>query len=114
MRVLIIDDNEDTAFLLSELSKLCGCESRYATIIAAAIDITREWQPNVILLDLAMPGIDGYQLAPILREVSDGVVPRILLVSGYVPDLKRIAEAKIDGHLLKPATLEQLKVWLQC
>ncbi len=109
MRVLVIDDNEGVAFLLCEQVKQCGCESRFCTIVVAAVDIAREWQPNVILLDLAMPAIDGYQLAPILRVASNGVAPRIFAVSGYKADPARLATAKIDGHISKPASLEQLK-----
>jgi CheY-like chemotaxis protein len=114
MRVLVIDDHEDSAFLLCELAKVCGCESRSCTIATIAVETVRGWQPHVILLDLAMPGIDGYQLAPKLRAASDRVLPHILLVSGYVPDRQKLAEGLIDGHLLKPVSLEQLKSLLPC
>jgi CheY-like chemotaxis protein len=49
-----------------------------------------------------MPGIDGYKLAPRLRDVSIQAGTRIVLVSGYVPDKLRLALAGIDGHILKP------------
>jgi CheY-like chemotaxis protein len=108
MRVLVVDDNEDIAFLHCKLAEVCGCETRFSVSPLEALDVAGEWQPHVILLDLAMPGIDGYKLAPKLREVSNGSVPRILLISGYVPDEPQMLEAGIDGHLLKPVDLYHL------
>jgi CheY-like chemotaxis protein len=114
MRVLVIDDNEDSAFLLCELAKVCGCESRFCTIATGAVDTAREWQPQVILLDLAMPGVDGYSLAPMLRGACGETLTRLILVSGYKPDREKLIAAMIDGHLLKPASLAQLKELLPC
>jgi two-component system CheB/CheR fusion protein len=114
MRVLVIDDNEDVAFLLCELVRQCGCESRFCLLPEQAVEIAEQWQANVILLDLAMPGVDGYHLAPKLRAASNGTVPRILAVSGYRPDPERMAAATIDGHMLKPVRLEKLKELLPC
>jgi CheY-like chemotaxis protein len=108
MRVLVIDDNEDTAFLFCSLVKVCGCESRFCTISSVAIDIAREWQPNVILLDLAMPGIEGYQLGPMLRAACNETLTLLVLVSGYKPDPEKLIKAMIDDHLLEPVSLEQL------
>ena len=114
MRVLVIDDNVDTAFMMSRLTSMCGHESRYCTLPRQAIEFVRGWRPEVILLDLAMPEMDGYTLAPKLRAASDGFVPRILLASGYVPDVEREARATIDGHLVKPVGLQQLRELLAC
>jgi CheY-like chemotaxis protein len=113
VRVLVIDDNDACAFLLSELVKSRGCESLYCTMPIQAIDTVKKWQPNVILLDLLMPGIDGYQLAPKLREVSHGTVPRIFLVSGYLPDREKLSAATIDGYLLKPVRFQHMTDLLQ-
>jgi len=114
MRVLVIDDNEDIAFLHCKLAEDCGCETRFCVSPLDALAVASEWQPHVILLDLAMPGIDGYKLAPKLREVSNGSVPRILLISGYVPDRLQMLESGIDGHVLKPVNLKQFKSLLPC
>ncbi len=113
MRVLVIDDKDDCAFLLGELVKSRGCASLYCTMPTQAIDIAKEWQPNVILLDLFMPGMDGYQLAPKLREVGHRVVPRIFLVSGCIPDREKLTAATIDGYLLKPVRLQEMTDLLQ-
>jgi len=109
MRVLVIDDNEDTAFLLSELTKACGHPSRFCTLPDCAIETVHDWQPELILLDLAMPGTNGYELAPKLRAASNGFAVQIVLVSGYLPDITRLAEAMIDGHVLKPVSLGRLR-----
>jgi CheY-like chemotaxis protein len=114
MRVLVIDDNEDTAFLHCELAKACGCEARFCTIATVSVEVAREWQPNIIFLDLAIPDIDGYRLAPMLRDACNPNVPRILLISGYVPTPESLAAATIDGHLLKPASFEELQQLLPC
>jgi CheY-like chemotaxis protein len=108
MRVLVIDDNEEAAFLLCQLVKSRGCDSRYCTVAVHAIDIARVWRPGVILLDLRMPGMDGYCLAPLLRAAIDEPVPRIILVSGYLPDHEQLAAATIDGYLLKPVRLQEM------
>ena len=114
MRVLVIDDDHDSAFLLCELMKKLGLESRFCVAPTQSIDVARRWQPNVILLDLAMPNLDGYHLAPLLRAAANRTVPRIVAVSGYALDGPRLAEAQIDAHLLKPPSLAQLKELLPC
>jgi CheY-like chemotaxis protein len=109
MRVLVIDDNQDSAFLMCELVKLCGYEARFCTCPEASILVAREWQPQFVFLDLAMPSMDGYSLAPKLREAVNGAGLRIVLASGYVPNAALLAAAKIDGHMLKPVALARLK-----
>jgi CheY-like chemotaxis protein len=108
MRVLVIDDQEDAAFLLCQLVKSRGSESRYCTSAVQSVDIARAWQPEVILLDLRMPGIDGYCLAPMLRGAIEGAAPRIILVSGYLPEQEKLTAAAIDGFLLKPVRLQEM------
>jgi DNA-binding NarL/FixJ family response regulator len=114
MRVLVIDDNEATALLFCELAKACGCESRYCTNPAVAVDITREWQPNVILLDVATPGIDGYRLAPMLRAAGDGAIQQILAIGEYVADAEKLSAATIDGHVVRPASLAERGIVESC
>ena len=113
MRVLVIDDQEDSALLLYELAKACGWESRFCTISTRAVSIAREWQPHVILLDLAMPGIDGYQLAPLLRAACEDTLSLLVAVSGYRREPEKLFAARIAGHLLKPVRLEQLRQLLE-
>ncbi len=61
-----------------------------------------------------MPGIDGYQLAPMLRAACAETLSLLALVSGYKPDPQKLITGMIDSHLLKPASLEQLKQLLPC
>lgn len=105
----MIDDNEDSAFLMSELVKACGCEARFCTCPQTSLLVAREWQPQFVFLDLAMPAMNGYLLAPKLREAVNDAGLRIMLASGYLPDAALLAEARIDGHVLKPVALERLK-----
>ena len=67
MRILVIDDNADCAFLLSELIKKCGHETEVALTAEAGFSKAKEWQPNIVMLDLAMPDGNGYKLASRLR-----------------------------------------------
>src|SRR6185369_17168076 len=105
MRILVIDDNADCAFLLSELIKKCGHETEVALTAEAGFSKAKEWQPNIVMLDLAMPGGNGYGLASRLRAQAGLHTAKIVAVSGYNDDPARRAAAGIDAHLLKPASL---------
>jgi CheY-like chemotaxis protein len=112
MRVLIVDDNRDSSFLVSELVRFVGHEAMALTAPQAAVDIARDWKPEVVLLDLAMPGISGYDLARQLRENADLNGAKIIALSGYQRDEEREKCAGIDAHILKPMTAKQLATLL--
>jgi two-component system response regulator ArlR len=67
MRVLVIDDNRDVAWCLAQLIKSCGHETAIAVTPADGLKLAQECRPDLIFLDLAMPGEDGYSLASNLR-----------------------------------------------
>ena len=108
MKVLIVDDCADSAFLLSKLLESCGHDTRSALDVEPALEIAHQWRPEVVFLDLALPRQSGYVLATRLR--NEGGIQDALLValSGYNDDENRRAAAGIDAHLLKPASLQQL------
>jgi CheY-like chemotaxis protein len=109
MRVLVVDDNVDSAYLLRELIKVCGHESETANSSTQAIDLAIQWRPEFVFLDLSMPGEDGYKLASRLRNEAELRSVRIVAVSGYQDDEQRRQAAQIDAHLQKPVTVDELR-----
>jgi CheY-like chemotaxis protein len=109
--VLVVDDNVDAAEMLAELTELWGCEARVAHDGPAAIEAALSYRPEVVLLDIGLPGMDGYELARRLRE-QDGLKGALLVaVTGYgqEEDRRRSREATLDYHLTKPVDPEALK-----
>jgi CheY-like chemotaxis protein len=66
-----------------------------------AVGITREWQPNEILLDLTTREMGGYCLAPTLRAAGDGAIKRMLAIKGHPADAEKLSDATINSHVLK-------------
>jgi two-component system, chemotaxis family, CheB/CheR fusion protein len=114
MRVLIVDDNIDTAFLLAELVKLCGHEAETAMTSEEALTKGKQFDPELVFLDIGMPGCNGYRLAPKLRGEAGLTDARIVAYSGYKDDPDLRLTAGIDAHLLKPVSLERLKEFFDC
>ncbi len=83
MRVLVVDDNVDSAYLLRELIKVCGHEPATANSSTHALDLAIQWRPELVFLDRGMPDEDGYQLASRLRNEAQLRSARIVAVSGY-------------------------------
>jgi CheY-like chemotaxis protein len=103
-RVLIVDDNQDTASGMAKLLKVLGHEAAIANDGPAAIEAAQEFQPSYVLLDIGLPGMDGYQVARRLRQHESCKDSVIIAVSGYGQDedRRRAKEAGIDHHLVKP------------
>jgi two-component system, chemotaxis family, CheB/CheR fusion protein len=114
MRVLVVDDNRDTAFLVSELVRLCGHEAKMATGSDEALQIAATFQPELVFLDIALPHCNGYQLAPRLRNEAGLNGAIFVAYSGYKDDPAARIAAGIDAHLLKPVSLEQLTDFFDC
>ena len=110
-RVLIVDDNEDAAELLSELLRDIGHEVVVAHDGPAALEALRTFRAEVGLLDLGLPGMDGFELARrIRRETDDNGRPRLIAVTGYgqANDRAETKAAGFDHHLTKPVAIEEL------
>jgi signal transduction histidine kinase len=107
-RILIVDDNEDSATLLGELLEMLGHEVKVAHDGASALDIATRFVPEVALLDIGLPGMDGYELGRRLRAASGTL--RLLAVSGYGDGANRArsAEAGFEAHLVKPVPIDRL------
>ncbi len=113
MRVLIIDDNRDSSYVVSVLVSRLGHESMLLTAPQAALDVALEYKPDLVLLDVVMPGLDGYEVAAQLCEQAslDGV--KIITVSCYPRDRAREKAACINGYLPKPIGAACLKSLLE-
>ena len=103
-RVLIVEDNLDSAEAMQMLLSGMGHEVVVANDGRAAPDVARAFQPDVILLDIGLPGIDGYELAKLLRAMPETRAARLIAVSGYgqQKDRARSLSAGFDLHLVKP------------
>jgi CheY-like chemotaxis protein/anti-sigma regulatory factor (Ser/Thr protein kinase) len=106
LRVLVVDDNADSAEALAMLLTLQGHDARWARDGAGALDLLDEFEPELALLDLGMPDMDGYDLATQVRQQ----LPRIRLVAltGYRFDDQRLQSAGFDEHVLKPIDAARL------
>ena len=103
-RILVVDDNVDAATTLDVLLRSLGHATRVAHNGMNALEIAREFRPDVILLDIGMPGMDGYEVARRLRAMNHGQTFRIVAITGWGQenDRKRSKEAGFDLHLVKP------------
>jgi CheY-like chemotaxis protein len=110
-KVLVVDDNADAADSLAVLLRLLGHEVRVAHDGPAALAAAAGGWPEVVLLDLGMPGMDGYEVARRLRAdpATAGAVIAALTGWGQDEDRRRSKEAGFDHHLVKPADLGALQ-----
>jgi signal transduction histidine kinase/ActR/RegA family two-component response regulator len=112
-RILIVEDQLDAAEMLASLLRLDGHEVRAAHDGPSALEAAREYQPEVVFLDIGLPGMSGYQVARHLREHAGENRMRIVALTGYgrEEDRHRSHEAGCDRHLVKPVdpiTLQHL------
>jgi signal transduction histidine kinase len=105
-RILVADDNSDAAGALSLRLELAGHDVRTAHDGLEALAVARAFQPEVVLLDLGMPSMDGYETARHLRRLSWGKQARLIALTGWGQQQDRIrtAEAGFDVHLVKPVS----------
>ena len=110
-QVLIVDDNADAADTLASLVRALGGEARTAADGGSAIQCALEFSPDVILLDIGMPGLDGYETCRRIRQQTVGKRPFIVALTGWGQDgdKRRAAEAGFDAHLTKPTDPEVLQ-----
>jgi PAS domain S-box-containing protein len=109
-RVLIVDDNHDAAESLGELLELHGHEVRLANDGEAALHEAQDAQPDLVLLDLGLPGLDGFEVARRLRAIPGLEHTQLVALTGYgqQSDREATAAAGFDAHLVKPVDFEEL------
>jgi two-component system CheB/CheR fusion protein len=103
-RILVVEDNLDSAESLSMLLALAGHEVRVAHDGSTAIAVARDYRPRVVLLDIGLPGMSGFEVARSLRKepVLDGALLVAMTGYGQAEDRQRSKEAGFDRHLTKP------------
>jgi CheY-like chemotaxis protein/two-component sensor histidine kinase len=113
-RVLVVDDNVDAAASLGMLLKFLGTEVQVSNDGPAALAAVKSFKPDVVLLDIGMPGMDGFEVARRIREDrdNDNLVLIALTGWGQVEDRNRTQAAGFDHHLVKPADITALQTVL--
>ncbi len=108
--VLIVDDNEDAASTLGTLLEIKGFTTQIRHDGVSAIAACLEFSPDTILLDIGLPGIDGYEVAKRIRHLVLPKRPCLIAVTGWgEEEHKRLSkDAGIDHHLVKPIVIDQL------
>jgi CheY-like chemotaxis protein len=115
-RALIVDDDQDTAESFARLLQALGCQAEFVIDPYQAVAAVARINPQIVFLDLGMPGIDGYELAAILRSKygwHDAL--RLVAVTAYGSDEQRARSrgAGFDAHVLKPVSPELVESTLQ-
>ncbi len=111
LRVLIVDDNLYAAESLGMLVKLWGHESHQAYDGGEALQAAETYRPEVVLLDIGLPVLDGYEVARNLRQSQSHAQTLIVAMTGYgqEADRMRTREAGFDHHMVKPVDLDELR-----
>lgn len=114
LKMLIVDDNRDSAESMAMLQELSGHETRTAFNGPDALSIAAEFLPDVVLLDIGLPGMDGFEVARRLRSMPEMAKAFLVALTGYGTNSDRnlAKEAGFDEHLAKPANLALLREWL--
>jgi signal transduction histidine kinase len=110
-RVLVVDDNRDAAATLARLLRLMGHQVETAHHGHLALEVAPRFGPDVVLLDIGLPGLDGFAVCRRLRQHPVTARARIIAVTGYTQeeDRRRSREAGFDAHLVKPVDLDALE-----
>lgn len=103
-RILVVDDNHDSAESLALLLNLDGHETRVAHDGVEAMQAAAAFKPDVMLMDLGLPKLNGYQVARKVRELPRGSEVRLVALTGWVEDEYRTDSkaAGFDAHFVKP------------
>ncbi|MEB0134148.1 ATP-binding protein [Actimicrobium sp. CCC2.4] len=109
-RILLIDDNEDANESMAALLELMEYDVRTASNSAGALALAAQFEPQLILSDIGLPGMNGYQLAPALREITGQRKVILVAATGYgnANDKQRSQMAGFDHHLVKPLDADML------
>jgi CheY-like chemotaxis protein len=112
-RVLVVDDNEDAAWLLAEALRLLGHEVKVAHDGPSALELARTWPPEVALLDIGLPGMDGFEVCRALATLR--ARPYTIAVSGYgqPKDRREARDAGFDAHFVKPVDLRDVQAAIE-
>jgi signal transduction histidine kinase/CheY-like chemotaxis protein len=114
-RVLVVDDNKDAAYTMAMLLRVLGSEVQIANDGATALASIESYRPDVVLLDIGMPGMDGFEVARRIRQRTefDNIVLIALTGWGQTEDRNRTHAAGFNHHLVKPADITVLQSLLR-
>jgi CheY-like chemotaxis protein len=112
-RILVVDDNHDSALSLAMMLSIMGHETRTAHDGESAVATAESFLPDVVLLDIGLPKLNGYEVAQRIREQAWGTSMFLIAVTGWGQDedRQRSSEVGLNVHMVKPvepAALEQL------
>jgi CheY-like chemotaxis protein len=111
LRILVVEDNRDAADSLRLLLELDGYEVTVAYSGPDGVKVAEQWQPDVVLCDIGLPGLDGYGVASRLRQNPSTAKVHLIAVTGYgaEEDKRRSREVGFDAHLVKPVAPDLLR-----
>jgi two-component system CheB/CheR fusion protein len=109
-RVLVVDDNHDAATTMALVLKMDGHETHVVQNGVDALNAFKSFKPEIVLLDIGLPQMDGYEVATRLRQTGAAVEPLLIAVTGYgqADDRERSKAAGFDHHLVKPVDIQKL------
>lgn len=110
-KILVVDDNLDSAASMSMMLNILGSEVEVANDGYQALERYHRFQPDIILMDVGMPRLNGYEAARRIRQLKNGAVVKIVALTGWghEADRQRSREAGCDAHLVKPVSLNELQ-----
>ncbi len=114
-RILIVDDNENNRLLMSDILQYRGYEIFQAQDGEKAINMARELKPDLILLDIQMPGLDGFAAAKILKSDPLTKDIKLIVVTSFAMkgDRERILALGVDDYIAKPIDTRQFPVLVE-
>lgn len=109
-KILVVDDNHDAADTLGMMLRLKGNDVQVRYDGYEGVAAAESFSPNVVVLDIGMPRLDGYQTCQLIRESDWGRTMAIFALTGYgqPEDIRKSTDAGFNAHLLKPVDLVQL------
>jgi CheY-like chemotaxis protein len=110
-RVLVVDDNIDAAQSMAKLLEMTGQETRLAYDGPSALQAALDYRPDLVLLDIGLPGLDGYEVAERIRQQDTLKHTVLVALTGYGQDSdrQRSQDTGFDHHLTKPADFDEIE-----
>jgi CheY-like chemotaxis protein len=114
-KILVVDDNMDAADSLSEALQLLGHVVQVAYDGPSALRVAQAFRPDLALLDIGLPAMDGYELGQQLRVSLSGTPLKLVALTGYSQDTdrRRTTDAGFDRHLVKPVDFDRLQAVIE-